>query len=378
MNNKMNSSILYVAVSSQTGGVPKHIMYALKYAKQHGYKIAVAVPDDGEYYPWFQELSVDMLNISLKPYSFLSLWKIRNYIKKNKIGIIHSHGKGAGMYTRPMKLLCSGVKVVHTFHGIYLEQYGRKIQRFYCGIEHLLKRWTDWFICVSESERTEAMRLGFVCEERTSVIFNAVDTELFVKMKVNRNNYLEEFGFPDDVYIIGCVARLEQMKGHRYLISAFKNLIVNNPKCRLLLIGEGPERRKIEGQIRNFGLEEYVILTGIRHDVPQLLKIFDIFVSASLKEGMPYTLVEALSAGVMVVATDVIGNRDIIHNGKNGLLVQSQDIQSMENALKKIIEEPELCIQLRTAGQEDARMRFDLEHSQEQLFGIYRKLVGES
>ncbi len=76
MNDRMNN-ILYVAVSSQTGGVPKHILYALKYAKKYGYKIAVAVPDDGEYYSWLQEMSEDMLNISLKPFSFLALWRIR-------------------------------------------------------------------------------------------------------------------------------------------------------------------------------------------------------------------------------------------------------------------------------------------------------------
>lgn len=374
MNDRMNN-ILYVAVSSQTGGVPKHILYALKYAKKYGYKIAVAVPDDGEYYSWLQEMSEDMLNISLKPFSFLALWRIRNYIKKNNIGIVHSHGKGAGMYTRPMKLLCPGVKVVHTFHGIYLEQYGRTIRRFYCRIEHLLKKWTDWFICVSESERVEAMRLGFACQERTSVIYNAVDVELLSTVETNRNKYLEEFGFSDQVCIIGCVARLEKMKGHRYLISAFADLLNSNPECRLLLIGDGAERRQIEEQIRTLGVEEYVTLTGIRHDVPQLLKIFDIFVSASLKEGMPYTLVEALAAGVTVVATDVIGNRDIIHDGENGILVQSEDINSIEDALRKLIEEPELCDRLRMTGQEDARIRFSLDYSQEQLFGLYGKLV---
>lgn len=369
--------ILYVAVSSQTGGVPKHIMYALKYAKKHGYKIAVAAPDDGDYYSWFQDLSVDMLNISLKPFSFVSLWKIRNYIKINNIDIVHSHGKGAGMYSRPMKFLCSGIKVVHTFHGIYLEQYGRYVRRFYCGIEHLLRHWTDWFICVSESERTEAMRLGFAYEERTSVIYNAVNVDLFMTIEANRNKYLEEFGFSDDAYIIGCVARLEKMKGHSYLITAFANLLKNSPRCRLLLIGDGPEREQIEVQIRKLGVEEYVVLTGIRHDVPQLLKIIDVFVSASLKEGMPYTLVEALAAGVTVVATDVIGNRDIIHDGKNGILIQSQDVQSMENALKKVINNPDFCAKLIASGQEDAKRRFNLECSQKQLFCVYRKLVSK-
>ena len=123
--------ILYIAISSQTGGVPKHILNALKRAKEFGYEITVAAPKDGDYYRWFQEYSSEMINISLKPYSVVSLWKLRQYIKHNKIEVVHSHGKGAGMYARPLRVLCPGIKVVHTFHGIYLEQYGTALKRAY-------------------------------------------------------------------------------------------------------------------------------------------------------------------------------------------------------------------------------------------------------
>ena len=153
--------ILYIAVSSQTGGVPKHILNALKKAKQYGYEVSVAVPSDGDYYAWFQEAGARMVDLRLKPYSFSALWRIRKYVKEHQIELVHSHGKGAGMYARPMKWLCPGVKIVHTFHGIYLEEYGTWVRRFYCLIEHILKHGTDCFICVSESEKEEALRLKF-------------------------------------------------------------------------------------------------------------------------------------------------------------------------------------------------------------------------
>lgn len=367
--------ILYIAISSQTGGVPRHILSLLKYAKEYGYKITVAVPDDGDYYPWFQEYASSMLNLKLKPYSIRSLWTLRQYIRKNRIGLVHSHGKGAGMYSRPLKVLCPGVKVVHTFHGIYLEQYGALVQRIYCTIEHILRFCTDRFICVSQSERKEAMRLGFARKGRTSVICNGVDPEMFDHVVIDKENYLKEFGFPQNAYVIGCVARLEQMKGHVYLLKAFAALIKKYPACRLLLVGDGPDREMVETQIRKLGVEKYVCLTGFRHDVPQLLKLFDLFVSASLKEGMPYTLIEALAAGSPVVATDVIGNRDIIRNEKNGFLVPSKNPQKLEKAMETAIENPEICKYYQANGQDAVRILFSENVLVKKLFRVYRATV---
>lgn len=367
--------ILYIAISSQTGGVPRHILQALKHAEEYGYSIAVAVPDDGDYYLWLQEYASDMVNIRLKPYSLRSLWVLGQYIRKNHIKLVHSHGKGAGMYSRPLKLLCPGVKVVHTFHGIYLEQYGRALRMVYCTIEHILRFWTDHFICVSQSEQQEARRLQFAKKGHTSVIPNGVEPEAFAQVFIDRDKYRKEFGFPEDVYVIGCVARLERMKGHNCLLTAFARLVKKYPFCRLLLVGDGPDRESVEERIKKLGLSQTVKLAGFRHDVPQLLKFFDLFVSASLKEGMPYTLIEALAAGTPVVATDVIGNRDVIHDRENGFLVPSQNVKRMVQAMAEAIENPELCRHYGTIGQKNVRTSFSEETLVSKLFGVYEATI---
>ena len=367
--------ILYIAISSQTGGVPRHILQALRHAKEYGYKVAVAAPDDGDYYPWFRQQAAGMLKVCLKTYSLRSLWKLRCYIRKNRIELVHSHGKGAGMYARPLKLLCPGIKVVHTFHGVYVEEYGVLLRAIYCQIERRLRHWTDHFICVSQSERKEAMRLRFADRKRTSVICNGVEPEHFQGVIINRNQYLKEFGFPHNAYLIGCVARLEQMKGHQYLLSAFAKLIKKHPQCRLLLVGDGPERESIKAQIQEQNLGSFVCLTGFRHDVPQLLKLFDMFVSASLKEGMPYTLIEALAAGTPVTATDVIGNRDVIHGGKNGFLVRAESAEDLAEMLDYAVRNPELCKKYSVQGQRMVHALFTEERFAGRLFGVYDKVM---
>ncbi len=367
--------ILYIAVSSQTGGAPRHILDALKNAKEWGYEIRVAVPDDGDYYPWFEEYAAGMLNLRMKPYSFRSLLALRRYVREHGIRLVHSHGKGAGMYARPLKVLCPGIRVVHTFHGVHVEQYGRLTRAFYCLIERSLKRLTDCFICVSQGERDEALRLGFVVKKRTRVIGNGIDPEAYGSVSVDRGSYLEEFGFPQDAYVIGCVARLEQIKGIGYLLGAMEKLLKKYPRCRLLLVGDGPDREKTESRIQEAGLAEAVQIAGFRYDVPQLLKVFDVFVSASLKEGLPYTLMEALAAGTPVVATDVTGNRDVVTHNQTGLLVASRDPEAIYKGLCYAKEHPQECQRWAENGKRLAREEFTVQKSWKSLVQVYNQVI---
>lgn len=371
--------LLYIAISSQTGGVPKHILHGLQYAREHGYQVSVAVPDDGDYYPWFEEWAEDMVKINLNPYSFRSLLKLKKYVKEHQIALVHSHGKGAGMYARPLKVLCPGIKVVHTFHGIYVEKYRPLVKLFYKSIERSLKYLSDAEISVSKSEEMEAKKLKFVLPERSYVIPNGVDMKRFPEDPdgKHRHEVRETMGWSDETYVIGCVARLEKMKGHQFLLDAYGKFQKDYPDSRLVLVGDGPDRAEIEQQIRELNLQGSVIVTGFRHDIPDLLCAFDVFVSASLKEGMPFTLLEALAAGKTVVATNVIGNKDIIKDRENGLLTVSESGRAFYEGLKYVKEHPEECRVWEKQGVETIEVQFTIEQSMKQLFTVYDHLLGE-
>ena len=209
------------------------------------------------------------------------------------------------------------------------------------------------------------------------MIANGVDLELYKNEMVNRSIYLNEFELPQNAYVIGCVARLEVMKGHEYLLRAFEIINRKYRQTRLILIGDGPARQEIENLIKELQLETKVVLAGFRHDVPKLLKIMDLFVSASLKEGMPYTLIEALAAGVPVVATDVIGNRDVVGDGKEGFLVCPKDENSLAEGMEKAITQRELCREYVLAGQKKVERDLTVESSVKHLFEVYKGLLKE-
>ena len=298
-----------------------------------------------------------------------------NYLRKENIALVHSHGKGAGMYARPLKWFCPRLRVVHTFHGIYLEQYGTALRYIYCWIERILRRSTDAFICVSESERKEALRLRFADPKKTSVICNGIEVEIFQNAESNRMKYLKEFGFAEDGWLIGCVARLEKMKGHVCLLRGFQRLLSKIPDGRLILAGDGPDRNLVEQEIQKLGLGQKVKILGFRRDIPELLKTFDVFVSASLKEGMPYTLIEALAAGVPVVATDVIGNKDVIVNEQCGFLVPPENPQKLAEALEMLHDNPEWGERFKNEGMRRVKSRFTAEGAVRKLFDVYGELI---
>lgn len=366
--------ILFIAISSQIGGVPKHIWNIIKQNKD--YQISIAVPSDGDYFFRFHEEAFDVIDLQMKPYSIISLYQLAKYIKKNHIDLVHSHGKGAGMYARPLKLLCPWIKVVHTFHGIYLEQYSVFVKKLYLIIERSIHYLTDKFVCVSNSEEKEAQWLKIIDFSKTVVIPNGVDLKKFEDLPSKRNEYLAQLGLPENAFIIGCVARLDIMKGHKYLIEAFEKIHEHQKDCYLLLVGDGPYRPEIEKMVESKNLKENIILLGFRHDIPLLLSLFDIFVSCSLKEGMPYTLIEALASKTPVVATDVIGNHDIIRDGYNGFLAESKNSDSVYLKLMEAIENPTLCHSFSQNGLKDVKNKFTVEQSVQKLLDIYYELIG--
>lgn len=364
--------ILYIAVSSEMGGVPKHILEILK--RKVSSWIAVAIPDDGSSFEEIKEFSSAILTINLRPYSLKSLWHLRDFVILNNIDIIHSHGKGAGMYSRPLKILCPWVKVVHTFHGIHIDKYNMVVKKIYLSIEWFLRYMTDCFICVSESEMECALLNKIALKKRTFVVFNGVDYNRFVDIIPAADIVPEN----DNLYIIGCVSRMAIGKGHICLIDAFELLLNRYPDCRLVLVGDGPERKQIEDIVKEKCLGDKIIFTGIRDDIPEILAAINLFVSCSEKEGLPYTLLEALASKTAIVATDVPGNHDIITDSYNGILSKPYNHEDFCLKIAWAIEHPDICQEYESNGIKTLKQRYLVENSVEKILRIYDSLTKRS
>jgi glycosyltransferase involved in cell wall biosynthesis len=171
------------------------------------------------------------------------------------------------------------------------------------------------------------------------------------------------------------VGRMDPIKGLDTLVAAV-DLLRRERRVCLMLAGDGPERAKVEADVAARGLQDCVRLLGRRHDVPRLLRSADLFVFPSRTEGLPNAILEAMAAGLPVVATDVPGTRDLVRDGENGLLVRSDDATALAGALARLLDDRAMATVMAERAQGLVRADYTLERCQERYVGLYREVLG--
>jgi glycosyltransferase involved in cell wall biosynthesis len=167
-----------------------------------------------------------------------------------------------------------------------------------------------------------------------------------------------ELALADDAIVIGCVARLDPIKDHESLITAFAEVHRAEPRAVLVLVGDGPHRATLEAHARAQGVAEAVRFAGWRSNALNLHQWFDVSTLASVAEGFPNVVIEAMAAGVPVVATDVGAVRDAVRDGETGLLVPARDPRALAGALGRVVQDATLRARLARAGRALAEARY--------------------
>lgn len=179
-----------------------------------------------------------------------------------------------------------------------------------------------------------------VAKKQLHLIRNGIDINRMRSLSVDEQEAVRQsLGIRPEQKVIGCVANFNPVKGHQYLLAAFRDVARQMPDAVLVLVGDGDERPSLENSIAKLGIENKVILLGIRDDVLQLLQVFDVAVSSSLSEGLSNALIEAAASGLPIVATNVGGNPEIVHDGTNGFLVPAMDSSALCSAITRILDD---------------------------------------
>ena len=202
-------------------------------------------------------------------------------------------------------------------------------------------RWVDRIIFNSKQVIPFALAREGVRPEQAIYIPNGVEVKpqdcLLAARRIR-----SDLGIAPATNVIGTVGRLHLQKGHRYLLSAFAQVLTEVPDAALLIVGDGPLRGELEAEAGRLGIVRQVYFLGERGDVPDLLCCMDVYVQASLYEGMPNAVMEAMAAGKPVIATEVDGTQELIEDGETGWLVEASDMRTMAErivyALKNVTE----------------------------------------
>lgn len=271
----------------------------------------------------------------------ISFFKLFWIIYREKPDVLHLNSPKAGGLGAVIGRILFVPKIIYTVHGFAWNEdrsnFDKALITIFSWLTILLCHRT---ITIAKKENEQAKKLILIKDEKIVLIRNGVENVDFKDRTTAREELSEKIGTPllADTILIGTIAELHKNKGLEYAIEAIRKI---NVEFKYLIIGEGEQRKRLESLIKKFSLEKKVYLVGFLDKANEHLKAFDIFILTSIKEGLPYTVLEAGLAGLPIAASSVGGIPDIIDNGKNGILVTKEKPGEITRAIEYLLNNPE-------------------------------------
>ena len=249
--------------------------------------------------------------------------------------------------------------------------------RFAFGLGRLkYLRGVDAYVAVSDRVKQTLVAAG-VPGWRVFVVRSSVEVARFTD-EPPEPGLRSELGVPTDAFVVGSVGALVGHKDHANLLEACRTVRQAVPQAWLVIVGEGPLRGALEEQARKLGMDDRLVLTGFRWDVPRLMRAFDVFALSSSEEGMCNTLLEAAAAGRPVVTTDAGGAREAVVHEATGFVVPVRNAQALADGILRLYREPEAARRMAQKGRERVAAEFDAATLAERTMEVYgRVLCGE-
>lgn len=375
MNNRRHKyRILYIITQGILGGAQTHIIHLCEYLKED-YDIHVAV---GVYGPLVGNLSNEGIEVHIVPSLVrpISFWKdvtamreLVDLIHSLKPDLISTHSSKAGILGRLSAKIC-GVPVIFTAHGWAFTEGVHPTRRIiYIWAERLAAKWAERIICVSDYDRRLALHHGVTSSDRIITIHNGMPllANIVTDNPHKKNNRVERVEFI-------MVARFTEPKDHELLLKTISKLNSQNDYY-FTFVGDGELLDKAKELSLDLGIDKKVCFLGARQDVPELLNRADAFVLTSKWEGLPRSIIEAMRAGLPVIASDVGGVSELVEDGITGYLVPRDDPNTLKSRLETLIDNPQLRQQMGHAGYQRFIDKFTFERMLKATVKVYEEVL---
>jgi glycosyltransferase involved in cell wall biosynthesis len=349
------SRVLLLVTLGETGGAQTYVA-ALAKALAREYDVVVAAHGEGFLagaVPRY--VSLRHLRRPLHPlHDALALVELYRLFRRERPLVVHANSSKAGVLGRLAALIARVPVRFFTVHGWAFTAHSGLASKAYLWADRLMSPLTTTTICVAHGERDAGLRARTCRADRTVVIHNGVPLDV------------PRRGAHSAPVTLLSVGRLRAPKDFATLVRAMAGL-----EARLRIAGDGPDRPALEAEIDRLGLTN-VELLGTRQDVPELLARSDVFVLASHSEGLPMSVLEAMAAGLPVVASAVGGVPELVVDGETGVLVPPGASAALASALSRLVADPGLRDRLGAAGRQRAEHEFSLERFEREHLELYR------
>ena len=308
-------------------------------------------------------------------HDFVAVWKLWRTIRRGRYDVVHTHSSKAGIVGRIAARLAGVPVIVHTAHGWGFNRHQPWYAYWlYVWLERLCARFTSAIVVVGTSNRDEGLALGIGRADQYRLIRSGIEVATYRDTSISREEARQRLGLPLDAFVVGSVGRFCEQKAPLDLLAAFEAVARQHPRARLVFVGDGPQAAELQAAIAWAHLGDRVHLAGLRRDVPELLRAFDVFALASRWEGLPRVFPQALAAGLPIVATRVAGAPDAVVPGETGWLVEVGDIEGLATRLRELAEDPAQARRMGQAGL--ARVEeFSARRMVDQLADLYQELA---
>ncbi len=297
------------------------------------------------------------------------IFKIYRILKKIGADIVQTHNWGTALEGILGAKLARIPGIVHAERGTIEEKkFNIVLQRFLWG-------FADQVLSVSEAHSKKLTNIIGFAHEQIKPIVNGVDTERFFPNPEIKGETRKKLGLKNDSLCIGTVGSLRLVKNQLLLVKACKAILPHFNHVEVLIVGEGPLESQLKQEVKALGLSEQIHFAGGQTDIPEILNALDIFVLPSRSEGMPNALLEAMACGISTIATSVGGVPEVIEDGKNGILITSEDELHLTRALTELIRDHEKRHTIGIEGRRRMVSHFSLKKMVSEYQWLYESLL---
>ena len=383
--------ICHIITRLIVGGAQENTIFTVEGLLKKGYKVDLisgkTEGPEGSLEKKIKEKNINLITIpqmirDINPVlDLIAIFKIFKILKKNCYDIVHTHSAKAGFLGRiAAKIANKKTIVIHTIHGPSFYPYQKKISfLLYRFAEKFAGKFTDHFICVGEVMKERYLKNGIGKEEQYSVVYSGFLIEPYIESEKKREIIREKSGIKKEEKVIGMIGRLFPLKGQEYLLTSFSSLVKEFPDIKLVFVGNGILREKLENMAKEYGIEKKVIFTGLisPEKIPEYVSAMDIVAHTSLREGVPKAVAQGLAGGKPVVVFNVDGAKEIVINGETGFLIEPKKVEQLTEKIKFLLENPSIAEKMGKKGREKIINMFSVNKMVDEIEKIYLNLKNE-
>lgn len=358
MRNSSEKKILYIDRPLEPpGGGQNSLLLMLQYLDKAKYESLVFMPFESEFANWLKEKNIAFQIVPPRSLYFA--------IKQVNSSIIHCNS-AATRYTFWVALISKFLKLPFIWHVRVAESGGWR--------DKVIAFFSTKIIVVSDAVKGKFSWINN--KDKVVKIYNAVETKIF-QSGLNASSLYEEFGIEKEKSIVGIFSRIEPWKGHILFLDSAKIIKDKVKNVKFLVVGEGEKKfkKQLMGYVTKLGLNDDVVFTGFRRDIPHLMNLCDVIVSPSVEpEAFGRTIIEAMACGIPVVATDVGGPKEIINNNEDGFLVPLS-AQQIAEVIGKLLKDKFLCEYISKNALQKVVDEFTIEKQLRQVEQLYDEVI---